>query len=395
MKSTKFITFFFILLTFGVSALTYAQNNEITTAVPFILSDGDARIAGFGSIGTVSNEKYSDAGTWSNPALLSRRKESVGVNIIYNPLKNEAFHPEDKIYILDGSIIYSINKSNSLSLHGKYLHLGKITFTDIYGSITGTFKPYDYYIKLSYAHHFTNNFSIGASTSYIFSDITGGQYINGTTKSHPGRAIAIDLGWNYDNSFTWKENVDCFWSIGGSLSNLGSKISYSKAVDKDFIPANLSIAGIITPSIDLSKGLLLQFDLAYEVNKLLVPSPPRYAQDPLTYEYYISAGFDPDVSVLRSYVQSFYDAPDGLKEELHEFSHKLGFEARVILVNQLAVSLRHGVYLQHETKGDRKYRTSGGGLEFRGFTLNWAKYHYFSGSRWESSFVQLGYIHTL
>ncbi|MCF8373727.1 MAG: PorV/PorQ family protein [Bacteroidales bacterium] len=390
--SSTFYIIFFILVNY--SSTVFAQKNIITTAVPFMLYDGDARIAGFGSIGTVSNEKYADAGTWSNPALLSRRKESVGVNITFNPWKNKNLNANNKLYTLDGSIIYSIDKSNSLSLHGKYFHYGEMTIGDIYGSVTGTLNPYEYSTKLTYAHHFKNGFSVGARASFIFSDLWGDQIIYGTTESHPGKSIAIGLGWNYDNSFVYRDQVDCSWSIGGSLSNMGSKISYSDNADKDFIPANLSIAGIITPSFKLSKSVTLQIDLAYEVNKLLVPTPPHY-KDTTPGIDIIIAGKDPDVSSLQSYFQSFYDAPDGFQEELHEISHKLGFEARFILLDQMAISLRQGIFRQHETKGDRKYRTSGIGLEFRGLTLNWAKYHYFKESNWELSFVQLGYIQTI
>lgn len=395
MKSTKsiFSVFIIFLILVNYSTSICAQNNPIYTVVPFLLLDGDARIAGFGSIGTVANEFYADAGTWSNPALLSRRKKSVGGNIILQPKWRYDLIGDDKMYNVDANCLYSINKKNSFAFHLKYFNYGKFTIYDIHGSVTGIIEPYEYSTKISYAHHFENGFSIGTSASYIHSDLTGDQ--NSQEQNiHPGKSLALGVGWNYDNSFVFKEKVNCNWSIGGSLNNLGSKISYTENGSSDFIPANLSVGGMLTPSFELSKNVLLQIDLAYEASKLLVPTRAKWAQDSLTGESYIVAGMDPDVSVLQSYFQSFHDAPDGAKEEFHEISHKFAIEARLRLFRDFTIALRQGMYRQHKTKRELEYKTTGLGLGYKGISLNWSSFSYKDADDLTNTFIQLGYVYT-
>ena len=59
--------------------------------------------------------------------------------------------------------------------------------------------------------------------------------------------------------------------------------------------------------------------LAIDFNKLLVPTPPVYNTD-----MEIIDGKDPNVSVPVAIFQSFYDAPGGFKEEMHEITYSIG-----------------------------------------------------------------------
>ena len=61
--------------------------------------------------------------------------------------------------------------------------------------------------------------------------------------------------------------------------------------------------------------------IAFDINKLLVPTPPEYdIQDQVTdgETDEIISGKDPNVSVVSGMFQSFGDAPGGFKEELRE-----------------------------------------------------------------------------
>ncbi len=67
-------------------------------------------------------------------------------------------------------------------------------------------------------------------------------------------------------------------------------------------------------------------------------------------------------------IQSFYDAPGGWKEELHEIKYSVG--AEYWYANQFAV--RGGYFHEHETKGNRKYFSVGAGLRLNVFTIDFS-----------------------
>jgi hypothetical protein len=66
--------------------------------------------------------------------------------------------------------------------------------------------------------------------------------------------------------------------------------------------------------------------------------------------------------------QSFFDAPGGFKEELHELSFSAGTE--YWYSGQFAI--RAGYFYEHETKGNRKYFSLGAGLKYNVFNLDFA-----------------------
>ena len=92
-----------------------------------------------------------------------------------------------------------------------------------------------------------------------------------------------------------------------------------------------------------------------DFNKLLVPTPPVYDG-----EGNIFAGKDPNVGVLQGAIQSFYDAPNGFKEELQEISMSLGLE---YWYNKI-LAVRAGYFYEAKNKGARKYLTLGAGLRY-------------------------------
>ena len=105
----------------------------------------------------------------------------------------------------------------------------------------------------------------------------------------------------------------CF---GLDISNIGSKISYSSSsITRDFIPTNLRLGPSFTMDIDEYNSVTIMVDF----NKLLVPTPPIYATDSLGNPELLARSQrekNPNVSVVTGMIQSFYDAPGGLKEEL-------------------------------------------------------------------------------
>ena len=94
----------------------------------------------------------------------------------------------------------------------------------------------------------------------------------------------------------------------------------------------------------------------------MVPTPPAqpYTQEEL--DEYRSK------SVLSSWFSSFSDAPGGFEEELKEFQVSTG--AEFWYKNQFA--LRAGYFWEDETKGNRRHFTTGIGVKYNIFGLNFS-----------------------
>ena len=123
----------------------------------------------------------------------------------------------------------------------------------------------------------------------------------------------------------------------------------------------------------LGVGYNLQIDqynklgLYFDINKLLVPTPPVYIKDSDGNTVEIK-GKDDEVSVPQGIFQSFFDAPGGFKEEMKEFT--LGIGAEYWYNDQFAARL--GYFNEAETKGDRKYFTAGAGVRMNVFGLDFS-----------------------
>jgi hypothetical protein len=102
---------------------------------------------------------------------------------------------------------------------------------------------------------------------------------------------------------------------------------------------------------------------AFDINKLLVPTPPVYNNDGE-----ITVGKDPNVSVVSGIFQSFGDAPEGISEEIREINYSIGTE--YWYANQFAI--RAGYFFEHDTKGGRKFFTFGSGVKYNVFALDFS-----------------------
>ena len=111
-----------------------------------------------------------------------------------------------------------------------------------------------------------------------------------------------------------------------------------------------------------------------DVNKLLVPTPPVYAQDSLGNPIYvdgqpqIEAGMDPNVGPIEGMLHSWYDAPGGFEEEMSEFYFSIGTE---YWYNKV-FAVRGGFFYENRNKGNRKYFTLGAGLKYNVFGLDFS-----------------------
>jgi hypothetical protein len=341
-----------VLLSCGLYTSLNAQVqpiNVVTTAVPFLRISPDARSGGMGDLGIATSPDAS-SGLW-NMGKVAFNESQGGITATYIPwLKNLV----NDVYLASLTGYYKFDELQAFSASLRYFSLGNIQFTDGSGNNLNSFRPREFGFDVGYSRKLSDKSGIGVSLKYISSNLAGGASVGGTSYK-TGSAVAADIAYYHDG----KNETGSGWAWGATLSNLGSKISYTNnAASKDFIPANLGLGITHTKKINESNQIMFGLD----VNKLLVPTPPA---DPATQQQiddYRSKG------VISSWFSSFGDAPGGFSEELKEFQVSAG--AEYWYNNQFA--LRTGYFYENKTKGDRRYFTLGLGVKYNMFGLNFS-----------------------
>ena len=355
----KRVIFLLILLAFTGKMILFSQQssgtlNAIQTVVPFLTIAPDSRAGAMGDAGVATSpDVYSQH--W-NPAKFAFIDGNGGIGISYSPwLRNLV--PDINIAYLAG--YKRIDTKQVISASLLYSSLGDVPFTDEFGNLERTFNPNEFAIDAGYSRLFTDNLSGGIAFRFIYSNLTGGSYSGGVA-TKPGTSFAADISGYYQKKISMlsKEGQIAF---GLNFSNIGAKMSYSAAQTADFIPMDMRLGSSATINLDHFNKITVTLDL----NKLLVPTPPIYSS---TNPDSIIKGRDPNVSVPVAIFQSFFDAPGGLKEELHEITYSTGVE--YWYNNQFAI--RGGYFHENATKGNRKYFTAGAGFRLKAFTLDFS-----------------------
>ncbi len=336
------------------------QLNVITTAVPLLMIGPDARAGGMGD-GGVASSADANSMHW-NPAKYARIADDMGFAFSYTPWLRNLVNDINLAYV---SFYKRINPMSTFAATLRYFSLGEITFTDNTGQSLGTYKPNEFAVDATYARILTDKLSIAVAGRFIYSDLTQGQMVQGV-ETKAGVSVAADIAMYWEDDVNWFKSMDAQFAWGINISNIGSKISYSGSnIEKNFIPTNLRFGPRLTLDLDDYNSISFQFD----VNKLLVPTPPIYSDSTdAAGNYIIEKGMDPDVSVIQGMIQSWYDAPGGFSEELREFSFAFGTEYWYTDV----LALRAGFFYEDLTKGNRKYATLGVGLRYNVFGLDFS-----------------------
>lgn len=359
MNKFKLLSVLFLLM---FSTIAFAQNssanvdnqfriNTITTSVPFLIISPDARAGGMGDVGVAS---LPDAMSmhW-NPAKYAFVKNDIGFSVCYTPWL-KSLVPDINLSYLTG--YKRLDDNQVLGFSMRYFTLGEINFTDANNNPLGSFNPNEFSLDGAYSLKLSPNFSTGIALRYVYSNLTGGQQV-GTLSTKPAHTAAGDISGFYTKQIRLA-GQSMQWSTGLNISNIGAKVSYTETVDKDFIPTNLRIGSALTTDIDEFNQVSFEFD----INKLLVPSPPIYND-----EGDIISGMDPDVSVISGILQSFYDAPSQ-DREVRELIYSTG--AEYWYDQQFAV--RMGFFYEHPTKGDRQFLSLGSGVRYNVFGLDFS-----------------------
>jgi hypothetical protein len=341
-------------------------SNTLLTAVPFLRIIPDARGGAMGDVGVALNP---DANTLHyNASNLVFSKEQSGFSFTYTPwLRNLNL---DDIFLLYVSGFYKLDENQSLGGGIRYFSLGDIDFTDQQGGSLGTGRPREGEFSLAYARKLGDNFSASLTGKYIFSNLASGLNVSGVD-INTATAFAADFGLNYRKKTTLG-GYKGLWSYGLALTNIGSKVSYTRDnIVRDFIPTNFALGTAL--NLDLDQYNTITF--ALDFNKLMVPTP--IAQTKIDEDGNISPNdeWDKDGNGIADYREkalfsgilgSFSDAQGGFSEELKEISIGLGIEYWY----DKQFAFRGGYYYESREKGNRRFFTVGAGIKYNVFGIN-------------------------
>ena len=322
--------------------------NAVTTAVPFLRIGPDARS---GSMGDVGIGITPDPNGWYyNPAKMAFAVNDMGLSITYTPWLKALVQD---IYLASAYGYKRIDPMQTIGASLRYFSLGVLQFTTDSGEHIGDYSPNEFALDAGYARKLTDMLSTGIMLRFIYSDLASGYFVD-QVKVKPGMTAAADFSLYYEQKDLTLGEYKAQIGAGLNISNIGAKITYtSDAVNKDFIPTNLGIGSALNIIIDEYN----EFMIGLEFNKLLVPTPDTIAIEEWK-----------GVPVVRGMMNSFSDAPGGMREELNEIMYSIG--AEYWYDRQFAV--RAGYFNEHTTKGNRKFFTVGVGVKYNIFGLNFA-----------------------
>lgn len=343
------IALLFLILALPLSNRAFGQDdkyeyNPIQTVVPWLTIAPDSRAGAMGDAGAATApDIYSMH--W-NPAKFAFIDGKYGAAISYIPWLRSMV-PDINIAYLSG--YYRFDKKQVMSASLTYSSYGKIEFTDEGGATQLIVNPNEWAVDLGYSRLFSENFSGGVAFRFIYSNLTHGYPAQGED-TKPGLSLAADISAYYHKEIDLLGKNGII-AIGGDISNIGSKMSYTESYS-DFIPMNLRLGTSLTYEFDRFNKIAIAIDL----NKLLVPTPDSTITE------------EQSISVPEALFKSFYDAPGGFMEELHEITYSYGAE---YWYNNI-FALRAGYFHENAYKGKRQFFTAGAGFRMSGFTIDFS-----------------------
>ncbi|UYW01472.1 type IX secretion system outer membrane channel protein PorV [Flavobacterium agricola] len=353
MKKTYLV--FISVLTFAYSYAQYydPQSRVITTGVPFLLINADARAAGMGDIGAASTaDVYSQQ---HNPAKYAFAEDEHGVGISYTPyLTNIA----NDISLSQLNYYYKINERSAFATSLRYFGLGDIELRDTYEDVGRVVRPNELAFDVSYSLKLDQKFSMAVAGRYIRSSL---KVPNGNNDASAANAFAFDIAAYYQSEEIAYRNFNGRWRAGLTLQNMGPKIAYDDdKTNEDFLPANMKL-GV---GFDFIFDEQNKITALGQINKLLVPTPlevkPNANGDITPTEIQAANQAYKEIGWVSGIFKSFTDAPGGFSEKMKELSWSLGAEYWY----QDSFAFRAGYYNENVAKGARQYATIGAGFKY-------------------------------
>jgi hypothetical protein len=335
-----------------------AQQNVITTGVPFLLVAADARSAGMADQGVATSaDAFSQQ--W-NPAKYAFALDKVGFSVSYTPYLTDLVND-----ISLGQLNYynRINERSAFAGSLRYFSLGEIQLLERPEDTPNIVKPAEFAIDGSYSLKLSEKFSLAVAVRFINSNLgvpTEGQNLTAAS------SFAVDVAGFFQSEEVAYNDFNGRWRAGFNIQNLGPKINYDNTQSKNgkgsnFLPSNLKVG----TGFDFILDDYNKVALNVEFNKLLVPTPQAVvdlnndgiidSKDSLiNNENYNTIGWFEGID------QSFSDAPSGFSEELKEITYSAGAE----YLYQDSFSMRLGYFHESPDKGARQFFSLGAGFKY-------------------------------
>jgi len=336
-------------------AVTFAkaQENVITTAVPFLLVSSDARSAGMADNGVASSaDAFSQQ--W-NPAKYAFAIDKTGFAISYTPYLTDLVND-----ISLGQLNYynRINEKSAFAGSFRFFGLGEIELRENADDIPRTVSPSEFAFDGSYSLKLSEKFSMAVGARYITSNLKVASDVGDASSAS---SFAVDVAGFFQTEELSFNDFNGRWRAGFNFQNLGPKMSYDNTQSStNFLPANMKLGGGFDFILDDYNKVALNV----EISKLLVPTP----QDPdLNGDGTITAAERSEnnqnyqnIGWFEGVTQSFSDAPGGFSEELKEITYSAGAE----YLYQDSFSLRMGYFNENQDKGARQFFSLGAGFRY-------------------------------
>ncbi|SHL19406.1 type IX secretion system outer membrane channel protein PorV [Flavobacterium xanthum] len=345
----------FLLICLLLISFAKAQERVIVPGVQFLLVAADARAAGMGDMGVATSaDAFSQQ--W-NPAKYAFSTDAQGFSLSYTPYLTDLVND-----ISLGQLTYYQKLNDRSAFAGSIRYFG---FGDIELRQTGEqnedfpiVSPNEFAMDGSYSLKLSEKFSMAIAGRFINSNL---KVASDNNDASSASSFAVDVAGFYQSEEIAYNEFNGRWRAGFNIQNLGPKISYDNdEFNNNFLPANLKIG----TGFDFILDEYNKVAVNVELNKLLVPTP----QDPdlngdgtvtpeernQNNDNYRSIGWTSGV------FKSFGDAPDGLSEEIKEFTYSLGAE----YLYQDSFAMRLGYFHESPLKGARQFFSLGAGFKY-------------------------------
>ena len=348
-------------ISYGEAKADYGYMNPIVSGVPSMSISPDAVAGGMGDVGVATNSDM-NAQYW-NSSKYAQNESSAGFAFSYTPWLRKLGVNDINLLYLAG--YYTPSKmAGTISASLRFFQLGEVLLRESADAIPLSANPYEMAFDLGYSRMLTENFSLGVVLRLVASDLTAKTDPNYYT----GYAFGADVNGFYSLPIEMSTGTSRF-NFGFNLSNIGTRITYDKGDNYNFIPANLRLGVGYQIPFDKYNRLLISL----EANKMMVPS--RYSKVAKYNPDFDAANMDTwamtteeynKISSMEGIILSWYDAPGGFAEEMAEINWGLGLE---YAYNEQFFG-RLGYNNEAKDKGNRKYFTVGAGFKLSAFKLD-------------------------
>ncbi|PKB17262.1 type IX secretion system outer membrane channel protein PorV [Flavobacterium sp. 5] len=340
-----------------------AQENNITTAVPFLLVAADARAAGMADNGVAtSTDGFSQQ--W-NPSKYAFAEDQQGFSVSYTPYLTELVND---ISLAQLNYYNKYSDRSAFAASFRYFGLGEIELRKDFDSDVVKVSPNEFAFDLSYSQKLSDQFSMAVAGRYINSNLKVATENNDATAAS---SFAVDVAGFYQSEEIAYSDFNGRWRAGFNFQNMGPKLHYDNdIINGNFLPANMKLGG----GFDFILDEYNKISVNLELSKLLVPTPQVFNTSAGVYEgkdmnndgiidktdYEISNEDYKNIGWFAGMFQSFSDAPGGFSEELKEVTYSLGSE----YVYQDSFSFRAGYFHENPDKGAREFFSLGAGFKY-------------------------------